>query len=89
MRFLTTAEAREWCTNRGIGLDERDVPRREREGKHHVSFQNPVESRLAAWFARVVERALEPREDCLLWVTQTGVWRSSENWHLYYRLRQS
>jgi hypothetical protein len=24
-----------------------------------------------------------------LWVTQWGVWGSSENWHLYYRLRQS
>ena len=25
----------------------------------------------------------------LLWITETGIWPSSENWHLYYRLRQS
>jgi hypothetical protein len=23
------------------------------------------------------------------WVTEWGIWESSENWHLYYRLRQS
>ena len=26
---------------------------------------------------------------CVLWVVLTGVWRSNENLHLYYRLRQS
>ncbi len=25
----------------------------------------------------------------LLWLTEWSVWPSSENWHLYYRLRQS
>jgi hypothetical protein len=25
----------------------------------------------------------------LLWITERGVWPSSENWHLYYRLRGS
>jgi hypothetical protein len=25
----------------------------------------------------------------LLWLTEWGIWRSSENWHLYYKLRQS
>jgi len=28
-------------------------------------------------------------KDCLLWVTSWGIWASSENWHLYYRLRRS
>jgi hypothetical protein len=32
---------------------------------------------------------LRPREACLIWVTAWGIWRSSENLHLYYRLRQS
>jgi len=25
----------------------------------------------------------------LLWVTAWGIWQSSENWHLYYRLRRT
>jgi hypothetical protein len=29
------------------------------------------------------------RMPALLWVTEWGVWPSSENWHLYYKLRQS
>lgn len=26
---------------------------------------------------------------CLFWVCEYGIWPSSENWHLYYRLRSS
>ncbi len=29
------------------------------------------------------------REPALIWITEWGIWGSSENWHLYYRLRQS
>jgi hypothetical protein len=25
----------------------------------------------------------------LLWITECGIWPSSENWHLYYKLRQA
>ena len=25
----------------------------------------------------------------LLWITEWGIWESSENWHLYYKLRQT
>jgi len=25
----------------------------------------------------------------LLWLTEWGIWPSSENWHLYYKLRQT
>jgi hypothetical protein len=25
----------------------------------------------------------------LLWITEWGIWPNSENWHLYYRLRQT
>ena len=33
--------------------------------------------------------ALKPRHECLVWVTEHGIFPSSENLHLYYRLRQS
>ena len=28
-------------------------------------------------------------DECLLWVTQWGVWPSSENFHVFYRVRES
>jgi uncharacterized protein (DUF433 family) len=34
-------------------------------------------------------RSLTLRQPALLWVTEWGVWPSSENWHLYYKLRQT
>ena len=37
----------------------------------------------------MIANALEPRRSCLLWVVEHGIWPSSENWHLYYRLRES
>lgn len=41
------------------------------------------------WFAGFLASHLEPFEECLLWVTESGVWPSSENLHLFYRLRES
>ena len=29
------------------------------------------------------------RDPALVWITEWGIWGSSENWHLYYKLRQS
>jgi hypothetical protein len=44
---------------------------------------------LSLRFCRAVERAMRPYRACLLWLTETQIWHSSTNWHLYYRLRQS
>jgi hypothetical protein len=41
------------------------------------------------WFSRCIESALTPREECLLWVTDWGIFPSNENLHAYYRFRQS
>jgi hypothetical protein len=35
-----------------------------------------------------IARSLTHRKPALLWLTEWGVWPSSENWHLYYKLRQ-
>jgi hypothetical protein len=29
------------------------------------------------------------KQPVLLWITEWGIWPSSENWQIYYRLRQS
>ena len=41
------------------------------------------------WLAGSIAEALAYFDWCLLWVTQTEVWTSSENLHLYYSLRRS
>ena len=41
------------------------------------------------WLAGFLISHLEPFDECLLWVTQWGVWPSSENFHLFYRMRES
>jgi hypothetical protein len=53
----------------------------------HVHFENLVgrsyvlAQRIASWLA--------PPSWCLFYLTEYGIWPSSENLHLYYRLRQS
>ncbi|HJU68995.1 MAG TPA: hypothetical protein VJ650_12225 [Gemmatimonadaceae bacterium] len=83
MRFLTSAEAKAWCTDR-VSLTDSGLPTRPSQGGPYA--RAPVST--ATEFCRQLEQALQPREACLLWVTDWGVW-SSENLHLYYRLRQS
>lgn len=40
-------------------------------------------------FAASFSQSFKPRHECLLWVKEFGIFKSSENLHLYYRLRQS
>jgi hypothetical protein len=83
MRFLTVPEATAWCTDR-VSLTERGFPTHPSQERHYACA--PVSTDTA--FCRLLEQTLQPREACLLWVTDWGVW-GSENLHLYYRLRQS
>jgi hypothetical protein len=89
MKTLTVAESAKWCTTRGIELDTRGMPRHPGKDLHYLRFEVPTSVHRLAWFCRFIEAKLQPRNQCLLWVTSWGVWESSENWHLYYRLRQS
>jgi hypothetical protein len=40
---------------------------------------------LAYW----IGSSLMYRNPALVWITEWGIWESSENWRLYYKLRQS
>lgn len=80
---MTSDECRDWAGAMGIDLEDR-LP-----GWHHVDRPLPKGRAQLTRFCRHVEQFLQPRTGCLLWVTVWGVWPSSENMHLYYRLRQS
>ncbi len=79
-------ESRQWCLGRGIKLNGKGVPIADED------WQGDTFSLREAWpsltgFSRMLATQLEPFDECLLWVTQWGVFPSSENLHLFYRMR--
>lgn len=72
-----------------VPFDDRGRPLRPDVEQHHVIRDIPTSFTRLTWFCQHLEHSLQPRDACLLWVTGWGVWPSSENLHLYYRLRQS
>ena len=87
MQFLSPGECQRWAQVTGIALGDARVPTRPSNTRHSVVRAIPPEYTRLTWFCRHVERSLRPRTDCLLWVTDWGIWE--ENQHLYYRLRES
>ena len=89
MWCLTKQESQAWCEGHGLGLDAAAHPIiNERAHSVTTSLSETNWSRLT-WLSKFIATYLEPFDECLLWVTQWGVWGSSENPHLYYRLRET
>lgn len=83
MRFYTKDECEEWL--RGLERIKPDVIPEAHTA--HVHYP-PLPSRvfyLAYWIAS----SLLYRRPALLWITEWDIWGTSENWHLYYKLRKS
>jgi hypothetical protein len=89
MRLYTPEECAQWCERQGVALDDRRKPTREFAQKHVLHAKFPASFTQLLWFSRCVESALQPRESCLVWISDWGIFPSNENQHLYYRLRQS
>jgi hypothetical protein len=89
MRFLTIDESRAWAKSRGVELDSAGTPTRDPTGLRAVRFEFPPTPPQLNWLARFITDSLKPRHNCLVWMTAFGIFPSSENPHLYYRLRQS
>lgn len=41
------------------------------------------------YIAHWISTEIAYRMPTLLWITEWGIWSSTENWHLYYQLRHS
>ncbi len=81
MRCHTKEECVEWLSGRS-----RELPS-QAHSAHSLTVwypPNPAEIDFL-WLAR----RISCREPVLLWITEWGIWPSSENWHLYDRLRVS
>jgi hypothetical protein len=49
----------------------------------------PTEPHRIYYFAHWIATQLTYRQPALMWITEWGIWPSSENLHMYYRLRES
>lgn len=83
MRFYTNAEWEQWLSDRNRKKPDSIA------GITVERFGNPVESHRFWAMAHCIASTLMFREPTLLWFTEWSIWESSENWHLYYRLRHS
>ncbi len=83
MRFYTAAECEQWLHDR-----QRSKPDKLREVPvEHVAY--PPEPHCLFYVSYWIAQTLTYRMPTLLWITEWGIWPSTENWHLYYKLRQT
>lgn len=83
MRFCTTQECGAWLASRNR-LKPDGVPGHFRERMPYPHAPHRM-FHVAHWSANNVLGG----QGALLWITEWGIWPSSENWHLYYRIRGS
>jgi hypothetical protein len=83
MRFYTKSECEEWLRDRDR-LKPDLAPEIQRE-----RFGYPKELHRVFYMAHWIAQSLTFRQPTLLWITEWGIWPSTENWHLYYKLRHS
>src|SRR5438105_873829 len=89
MRFLEANEIAQWCEEHRISVDDDGNPRQSADVLDRITFAEGRRSgREAAVAARCLGQ-LGPWNECLLFVRQTGIWPSSEDWPGYYAARGS
>lgn len=83
MRFYTAQQCEEWLAQRSrVRPDTIKSP-------HWETFDYPCKGYQFFAVARAIAHSITFRQLTLLWVTEWGIWPSSENWQLYYKLRQT
>jgi hypothetical protein len=83
VRFYTKEECETWLSDR-----QRQTPDLT-PGGHVERIPYPLEPYRVFFVAHYVASELTYRRPALLFITEWGIWGSSENWHLYYKLRQT
>jgi hypothetical protein len=83
VRFYTESECEQWMRSKSRQRPDAI------QGIHRERVDYPRELSRFFWTAHWIASSITYRSPALLWVTEWGIWDSSENGHLYYRLRQS
>jgi hypothetical protein len=82
LRFYRPLECESW-------LSERQRRKPDVVNDIHIRIQYPSKPHEVFFVAHRIASLVTYRLPVLLFVTEWGIWPSSENWHLYYKLRQS
>ncbi|HLW99527.1 MAG TPA: hypothetical protein VKR82_12845 [Candidatus Acidoferrales bacterium] len=83
MRSYAQQECEEWLRERNRQKPD-GVP-----DPHSERINYPREPHGIYYLAHTIASTMTYRQPALLWITEWGVWPSSENWHLYYKLRET
>jgi hypothetical protein len=82
MQFLTPRECEQWLIDRSRSRP--DIA--ELHDRLRLSF--PSSPYRFFYWSNCIATSIANHQPCLLWITESGIWPSSQNLHLYYRLRQ-
>jgi hypothetical protein len=83
LRFYSQEECDAWL--RALQRCKPDI----QPGVRIERVDYPAERHRIFFVAQWIAQSLTYQEPTLLWITEWGIWPSSENWHLYYKLRQT
>lgn len=89
MNFLTKEEAKVWCLDRRMNLDEDGKPEPNFEGFSGVDFMIPEDTGRRVALANTLFEAVPGDQGTLVWITSWGIWPSSERRHMFDRFRSS
>jgi hypothetical protein len=90
MFFKTIKECHEFAQFIGFHVDvDKTIIRKGQAESHAVRINTSGQTIATYEIANKIVRWFGLTRSCILWVTEFGVWPSSENLHLYYKLRNS
>lgn len=84
MKSLSESECRRWCRAHGIDLNEWDRPA-PFVAKKLENFSIPSDSGQRVAMVKQHLEHFRKRSSVLVWVTEWGVWPSSERMHIFER----
>ncbi len=87
MFFKTKDECTKWINQ--AGFDLQSFLSFEREGGKYIKFDVEEERYRPYVLAKTMVSWMSEFTSCFFYVTEHGIWPSSENLHLYYQLRKS
>jgi len=90
VRFLEADKSAEWANSTGhFKVESGQPPFAFLRKEAGCRYAFPGENCAPSWLMQYLAGILPSKSERLLWITQWGVWPSSENWPLYRRLRAS
>jgi len=89
MFFRTKEQASQWVSDLGLDAVALSGECVDRLAPNSIRIAL-AESRVSEYVvAKAIATAIGDVPEMCLWITEYGIWPSTENWHLYYALRRT